>query len=76
MRDLMPVLSWLLERGKCRHCHKPVGVRYVAIELVTTFASLIAFALIGFRPELAVALVGIVAFISLVTINIERGRDS
>ncbi|HET6622676.1 MAG TPA: prepilin peptidase [Candidatus Saccharimonadales bacterium] len=23
--DLIPVLSWLVLRGKCRYCHKPIG---------------------------------------------------
>src|SRR5688572_14187716 len=23
-KDLIPVLSWLLLRGKCRYCHKPI----------------------------------------------------
>jgi prepilin signal peptidase PulO-like enzyme (type II secretory pathway) len=74
LRDLMPVLSWLIERGKCRHCGERVGVRYVVIELVTALSCLAAFAYIGFQPELIVALIGIVSFISLATINIERGR--
>jgi len=75
IRDLMPIVSWLLERGKCRHCGTKVGVRYVIIELITAASCLIAFATIGFRPQLIVALIGIVSFISLVTINIERGKS-
>jgi len=74
IRDLVPVLSWLIERGKCRHCGAKVGARYVLIELMTTAACLVAFAEIGFRPELIVALIGIVCFITLAAINIERGR--
>ena len=74
IRDLMPVLSWLIERGKCRHCGTKIGVRYVLIELITAAACLIAFAWIGFQPELIVALIGIVSFITLAAINIERGR--
>ena len=74
-RDLMPVLSWLIERGKCRHCGEKIAVRYVLIELVTTGATIVAFGAIGFKPEVVVALIGIVSFITLVTINIERSRD-
>lgn len=74
-RDLVPVVSWLIEHGKCRHCGEKVGVRYVIIELLTALSCLAAFAYIGFRPELIVALIGIVSFISLATINIERGRS-
>lgn len=32
--DLVPLLSWLALRGKCRHCRAPIGPRYFVIELV------------------------------------------
>jgi leader peptidase (prepilin peptidase) / N-methyltransferase len=32
-RDLVPVASWLLTRGRCRHCGKPLGSFYPTIEL-------------------------------------------
>lgn len=31
----VPVLSWLILRGKCRHCGNPISVRYPLIELTT-----------------------------------------
>ncbi len=74
-RDLVPVFSWMAEGGKCRHCGAPVSVRYMIIELVTALSCTAAFAIIGYKPELIVAVIGIVAFITLVTINIERGRE-
>lgn len=33
--DLVPVLSWLTLRGKCRYCKQPYGAHYVLIELMT-----------------------------------------
>ncbi|MEY3930029.1 MAG: hypothetical protein RLZZ516_1739 [Cyanobacteriota bacterium] len=33
--ELVPVLSWLLQRGRCRHCQAPVRPRYPAVELLT-----------------------------------------
>ena len=32
-RDNIPVISWLLLRGRCRHCHEPIGVRYPMVEI-------------------------------------------
>ena len=32
--DLVPVLSWLVLRGRCRYCNGPVSVRYPAVELL------------------------------------------
>ena len=33
-RDLVPVLSWVLARGRCRHCATPVSWRYPVTELM------------------------------------------
>jgi leader peptidase (prepilin peptidase)/N-methyltransferase len=33
--DLLPVVSWLGLRGKCRYCHKAISVQYPVVELVT-----------------------------------------
>lgn len=32
-RDLVPLASWLVLRGRCRHCHEPIGLFYPAVEL-------------------------------------------
>jgi leader peptidase (prepilin peptidase)/N-methyltransferase len=33
--DNVPVLSWLLLRGRCRDCRAPIALRYPAVELAT-----------------------------------------
>jgi leader peptidase (prepilin peptidase) / N-methyltransferase len=33
--DNVPVLSYTLLRGRCRHCGKPIGLRYPLVELMT-----------------------------------------
>lgn len=72
--DLVPVLSWLFEGGKCRYCRSPISPRYLLIELATTASVLMAFIVFGFTPALAFALIGIVALVTLVTINLERNK--
>jgi leader peptidase (prepilin peptidase)/N-methyltransferase len=39
--DNVPVLSWLLLRGRCRHCGEGISARYPVVEIVTaiTFAA-------------------------------------
>jgi leader peptidase (prepilin peptidase)/N-methyltransferase len=43
-RDLVPVLSWVLLRGRCRYCGSAVPVSYPLVEAVTgvIFAALVA----------------------------------
>jgi leader peptidase (prepilin peptidase) / N-methyltransferase len=33
--DNLPVLSWLLLRGRCRHCQAGISPRYLCVELLT-----------------------------------------
>ncbi|MCS7236921.1 MAG: prepilin peptidase [Thermoguttaceae bacterium] len=33
--DNIPIVSWFLLRGKCRHCRQPISVRYPLIEATT-----------------------------------------
>ncbi len=33
--DLIPIFSYCFLRGKCRYCHKKIGVRYFVIELLS-----------------------------------------
>lgn len=35
--DLIPVLSFMVARGRCRYCSKPISLRYPLIEVVTGF---------------------------------------
>jgi leader peptidase (prepilin peptidase) / N-methyltransferase len=55
-RDNVPVLSWLLLRGRCRACQDPISVRYPAVELTTA----LLFAAVGWvhhdQPVLLAAL--------------------
>ena len=34
--DLIPVASYLLQKGQCRYCKKEIGRRYLLIEILTT----------------------------------------
>lgn len=37
--DLVPIVSWLALRGRCRRCGKPIGLFYPAIELAAVFVA-------------------------------------
>jgi len=44
-RDNVPVVSWLLLHGKCRHCGQPISAQYPIVELLTG----VLFAAVGAR---------------------------
>ena len=45
--DNIPVLSWIILRGRCRHCGAPISPRYAAVELLTAFLFLACYAQSG-----------------------------
>jgi leader peptidase (prepilin peptidase)/N-methyltransferase len=46
--DNIPVLSWILLRGKCRNCATPISARYPLVELATSAS--FALVALGFAP--------------------------
>jgi leader peptidase (prepilin peptidase) / N-methyltransferase len=62
-RDNIPVLSWLVLRGRCRSCKTPISVRYPIVELLTG----ILFGLFAwkFGPHYA-----LIAFLFLLAVSI------
>ena len=41
--DNIPVLSWLILRGKCRNCSTPITPRYLIVELLTGCVFLVCY---------------------------------
>ncbi len=37
--ELVPVVSWLFQRGRCRVCHAPISARYPLVELIAAIGS-------------------------------------
>jgi len=72
--DNIPVLSWLILRGKCRDCGQPISARYPAIELgVGLFFAAIAFwAVSGGIPSasLPAFLIALAAYLYLGAISV------
>lgn len=62
-RDLLPLLSYLIQRGRCRHCGVPISKRTLAGELVTGLGFLASWALLG--ETMAVPLVSGLASIAI-----------
>ena len=41
--DLIPLLSWICLRGKCRYCHKSISWQYPLVELVSALLFIFSF---------------------------------
>jgi len=54
--DNIPLLSFLVLRGKCRYCGKPIGWRYPIIELLTGIIFGFSYVRFGWQPFLFIAL--------------------
>ena len=67
--DNIPVVSWLLLRGRCRSCRNPISVRYPLVESLTGIAFFAAFWLIGISPAVFLAWVFIAVLVTLAFIN-------
>jgi prepilin signal peptidase PulO-like enzyme (type II secretory pathway) len=71
-RDLVPVVSWIVQRGQCRYCGTFTGWRYVSIETVLALAAAAAFILFGFTLLLVIVLVLLVLLVTTLAIWQER----
>jgi len=70
--DNLPLISYLLLRGRCRNCKEPISVRYPAVEATTGLLFGAAAYEFGVSLALLPALVLISALISLAAIDLEH----
>ena len=70
--DNLPILSWLLLRGKCRACSAPISARYPAVELLNAVTWILVLWQIGLSPILPVYLLFVSAMIALIFIDAEH----
>jgi leader peptidase (prepilin peptidase)/N-methyltransferase len=70
--DNVPVVSWLVLRGRCRSCGAPISPRYPLVELATalTFAAVVAVR--GFDDDLVLELPFVAALIALAAIDFDH----
>ena len=46
--DLIPILSYILLRGKCRYCGSKISPKYLIVELITAFYFSFSFLMFGY----------------------------
>jgi leader peptidase (prepilin peptidase)/N-methyltransferase len=68
----VPVLSWLVLRGRCRTCGERISVMYPLVELITGVLFVAGYAIYGWTPMLAVRLAFASAMVVLFAIDLRH----
>ena len=72
VRELVPVLSWAIQRGRCRGCGARIGWRYPAIELASGALAAAAIAVFGAGWRGIAAALLALALVPVVVIDLEH----
>jgi leader peptidase (prepilin peptidase) / N-methyltransferase len=67
----LPVVGWLMLRGRCAHCAAPISVQYPLVELLTGVLSVACVWRFGFSPQLVAALVLTWALVALTVTDLK-----
>jgi leader peptidase (prepilin peptidase)/N-methyltransferase len=70
--DNVPVVSWIVLRGRCRSCGASISPRYPLVELITAVAFAAVVAVRGFDNDLALELPFVATLIALAAIDLDH----
>jgi leader peptidase (prepilin peptidase) / N-methyltransferase len=70
--DNIPLVSWLVLRGRCRNCHAAIPYRYPLVELVTAVLVVASFLRFGATLEAVLAAFFCVVLVAISAIDIEH----
>lgn len=69
--DLIPVLSWLFLKGRCRYCGEPISVQYPLVELLTGTLYVLIFWVYGMSIKTITGLILVPVLIAVSFIDIK-----
>jgi leader peptidase (prepilin peptidase)/N-methyltransferase len=70
--DNIPILSYVILGGRCRHCRQKISVRYPAVEAATAVISLLLYLKFGLTLEWGIYLAFCSALIVLALIDVDH----
>jgi len=70
--DNIPIISYLMLRGKCRHCSKRISPLYPVIELLSAVMSVLLFRRYGLSPDYLFAFLFTCALIVITFIDLKH----
>jgi leader peptidase (prepilin peptidase) / N-methyltransferase len=70
--DNVPVVSWLVLRGRCRHCGARISIRYPIVEALTAALFVVVGLKIGIEPELLPSLALVLTLVAAAETDLEH----
>lgn len=70
--DNIPIVSWLMLKGRCRWCHAPFSIRYPVVELLTGMLALLLFLKYGLSPLFGVMFLFCAALVVITFIDFDH----
>lgn len=70
-RDNIPVVSWLVLKGRCRTCAEPISARYPLVELLTGVLFAVTALHFGLDAALPAFLVAVAGLIAISAVDLE-----
>jgi leader peptidase (prepilin peptidase)/N-methyltransferase len=70
--DNIPLISWILLRGRCRSCESPISFRYFVVELLTAIAAVTLYSRVGLGVEWLVLFPFLTALIIVTFIDLDH----
>ena len=72
--ELIPVVSWLIQKGRCRNCGAKISVRYILVEIVCAVLAVMILARWGLSWACALAAAGTCGLVVNSLTDIEAGE--
>jgi leader peptidase (prepilin peptidase) / N-methyltransferase len=70
--DNLPLVSWVILRGRCRYCHQPISLRYPLVELTVGLLVLAVYARSGFSFRTVADIYFVSALVAITFIDLDE----
>ena len=69
--ELIPILSYIIQGGKCRECKEKLSISYILIEVCTGILFAVCYHVFGFTLDLLIALIFVSSIVIIIISDIE-----
>ncbi len=69
--ELIPIISFIVQKGRCRYCHEKLPLSYLVIEVVTGILYAVLFHAFKWTPNLLVGLIYVSSLVIVIISDIE-----